>query len=216
MLLSTHPSLVGQVVLIQVAIPTRGDVEEYRNLRTTVNELIGRINGKFGGFSYTPIHFLHRSVPFEELIALYALADVCVVTSTRDGMNLVSFEYVACQAQRHGSLILSEFAGSAQRLSGALVVNPWNEEELARAMWRAVSMGGEEREGRWRRMERWVGGHTSAVWGEEFVKGLSAAGEEGVEGEKGKGMGGEGEERWLRVTSSTETLPQRVDWRMYD
>jgi trehalose 6-phosphate synthase len=75
---------------VQLAIPSRQDVEEYQNLRACVNELVGRINGRFGTVEFMPIHYMHKSVPFEELTAMYALADACLVTSTRDGMNLVS------------------------------------------------------------------------------------------------------------------------------
>lgn len=78
------------MVLVQVAVPSRQDVEEYQNLRAVVNEMVGRINGRFGTVESMPIHFLHRSVNFEELCALYAISDACLVTSTRDGMNLVS------------------------------------------------------------------------------------------------------------------------------
>lgn len=159
-LLETHPEWVGRVVLIQVAIPTRADVSEYVQLRHLVNELIGRINGKFGSFSYTPIHFMYTSISFHELIALYAVSDVCIVASTRDGMNLVSFEYVACQEKHAGSLVLSEFAGSAQSLGGAIIVNPWNEEEMARAYLRAVEMGDKERRKRWIRMGGYVQSNT--------------------------------------------------------
>jgi trehalose 6-phosphate synthase len=79
-----------QVVLVQLAVPSRQDVEEYQNLRSTVNELVGRINGRFGTVEFMPIHFMHKSLAFDELCALYAVSDVCLVTSTRDGMNLVS------------------------------------------------------------------------------------------------------------------------------
>ena len=76
-------------MLVQVAVPSRGDVEEYQNLRTTVNELVGRINGQFGSVEFVPIHFMHQSVDFRELVALYNVSDICLVSSTRDGMNLV-------------------------------------------------------------------------------------------------------------------------------
>ena len=175
--LNDHPECVGSVVLIQIAVPTRGDVEEYQNLRALVNELIGRINGRFGKtlpisttwnggkpsartlitsvgtFEYMPIHFMHQSVPFQELLALYAISEVCIVSSTRDGMNLVSFEYIACQRERHGSLILSEFAGSAKSLSGSIVVNPWNVYEMARAIDIAYHMPEEERRERFGKMD---------------------------------------------------------------
>lgn len=87
-----------------------------------------------------PIHFMHKSVAFEELIALYAVSDVCLVSSTRDGMNLVSYEYIATQQKRHGVMILSEFTGAAQSLNGSIVVNPWNTEELANAIHEAITM----------------------------------------------------------------------------
>lgn len=77
-------------MLVQVAVPSRGDVEEYQNLRTTVNELVGRINGRFGSVEFMPIHYMHQSVDFTELVALYNVSDVCLVSSTRDGMNLVA------------------------------------------------------------------------------------------------------------------------------
>ena len=78
------------MVLVQLAVPSRQDVEEYQNLRATVNELVGRINGRFGTVEFMPIHFMHKSLPFDELCALYAVSDVCLVSSTRDGMNLAS------------------------------------------------------------------------------------------------------------------------------
>src|SRR6266702_4250476 len=87
--LTQHPEWIGRVVLVQLAVPSRQDVEEYQNLRATVNELVGRINGRFGTVEFMPIHFMHKSLQFDELCALYALSDVCLVTSTRDGMNLV-------------------------------------------------------------------------------------------------------------------------------
>ncbi|KAK0891429.1 Trehalose-6-P synthase/phosphatase complex synthase subunit [Friedmanniomyces endolithicus] len=171
--LTEHPEWIGKVVLVQVAVPSRQDVEEYQNLRGVINELVGRINGKFGTVDFTPIHFLHKSVSFDELIALYAVSDVCLITSTRDGMNLVSYEYIACQEKRHGAMILSEFAGAAQSLNGSLVVNPWNTEELADALHDAVTMSDEQRALNYQKMARYVNKYTSAWWGESFVAELS-------------------------------------------
>lgn len=103
--LSRYPEFVGQVVLLQVAVPTRTEVEEYRNLRTLVNELVGRINSKFGTFDYTPVQYLYRSITFADLVALYYVADVCVVTPTRDGMNLVGLGHPS-QPPSHQSRII--------------------------------------------------------------------------------------------------------------
>ena len=170
--LTEHPEWIGKVVLIQVAVPSRQDVEEYQNLRAVVNELVGRINGKFGTIEFMPIHFLHQSVPFDELTALYAVSDACLVSSTRDGMNLVSYEYIATQRKRHGVMILSEFTGAAQSLNGALIVNPWNTEELAGAIHDAVTMSPESREINFKKLEKYVFKYTSAWWGESFVSEL--------------------------------------------
>ena len=113
-------------MLLQIAVPTRTEVPEYQKLRAVAHRLVGRINGRFGSPTYNPIQYLDQSAGFEELVALYHVADACVVTSLRDGMNLVSYEYVACQAEGDtGVLILTEFAGAAQTLgAGCVRVNP--------------------------------------------------------------------------------------------
>jgi trehalose 6-phosphate synthase len=125
-----------------------------------------------------PIHFMHKSVSFDELIALYAVSDVCLVSSTRDGMNLVSYEYIATQQKRHGSMILSEFAGAAQSLNGSIIVNPWNTEELADAIHDAVTMGDEQRSINYHKLAKYVNKYTSAWWGESFVNELTRISEQ--------------------------------------
>ncbi|KAJ2902898.1 trehalose-6-phosphate synthase [Zalerion maritima] len=178
--LTENPEWVGKIVLVQVAVPSRGDVEEYQNLRSTVNELVSRINGQFGTVEYMPIHFLHKSVSFEELCALYAVSDVCLVSSTRDGMNLVSYEYIATQRENHGVMILSEFTGAAQSLNGSIIVNPWNTEELANAIREAVTMGPEARAANFFKLERYVFKYTSAWWGTSFVNELTSIAKDGT------------------------------------
>lgn len=170
--LDTHPEWIGKVVLVQVAVPSRGDVEEYQSLRATVNELVGRINGKFGTVEFVPIHFMHKSIPFDELISLYRVSDVCLVSSTRDGMNLVSYEYIACQQENNGVLILSEFAGAAQSLNGALIVNPWNTEELSDAINESLTLPPEKKAFNFQRLFEYISKYTSGYWGESFVKEL--------------------------------------------
>jgi trehalose 6-phosphate synthase len=179
--LTEHPEWIGKIVLVQVAVPSRQDVEEYQNLRAVVNELVGRINGRFGTIEFMPIHFLHQSVSFDELTALYAVSDVCLVSSTRDGMNLVSYEYIATQREQHGVMILSEFTGAAQSLNGSLIVNPWNTEELANAIHDAVTMSAEQREANFHKLERYVFKYTSAWWGQSFVTELTRISDEGKE-----------------------------------
>ncbi|KAI8589830.1 glycosyltransferase family 20-domain-containing protein [Geranomyces variabilis] len=170
--LSQHPEWIEKVVLVQVAVPSRQDVEEYQNLQRVVNELVGRINGRFGTIDYAPIHFMHRSVQFDELVALYAVADACLVSSTRDGMNLVSYEYIVSQQDRHGVLILSEFAGAAQSLNGSIIVNPWNTAELSQAIHDAVTMPDDLRKANHQKLYRYVTKYTAAYWGLTFVKEL--------------------------------------------
>ncbi|RPB17751.1 glycosyl transferase [Morchella conica CCBAS932] len=176
--LTEHPEWIGKVVLVQVAVPSRGDVEEYQNLRAVVNELVGRINGRFGSVEFMPIHFMHKSVNFEELISLYAVSDVCLVSSTRDGMNLVSYEYIATQQKRHGVMILSEFTGAAQSLNGSIVVNPWNTEELANAIHEAITLPPDLREANHKKLYEYVTKYTSSFWGQSFVGELTAISEQ--------------------------------------
>ncbi|ANB12848.1 alpha,alpha-trehalose-phosphate synthase (UDP-forming) TPS1 [Sugiyamaella lignohabitans] len=170
--LEEHPEWIGKVVFVQVAVPSRQDVEEYQNLRAVVNELVGRINGKFGSVEFTPIHFLHKSIDFKELISLYAVSDVCLVSSTRDGMNLVSYEYVACQEKKNGALILSEFTGAAQSLNGSIIVNPWNTDEMSTAIVDALTMSEEKRRVNHQKLLKYVSKYTAAFWGDNFVSEL--------------------------------------------
>lgn len=107
-----------------------------------------------------PIHFIHKSIPFEELIALYAVSDACIVSSIRDGMNLVSYEYIACQQERHGVMILSEFTGAADSLNGSLIFNPWDTEQLADMINVALTMGEEQRATNYQRLAKCVRKYT--------------------------------------------------------
>jgi trehalose 6-phosphate synthase len=134
LLLEQRPELRSRVVFVQVAVPSRGEILEYGLVRSQVEELVGRINGRFtspGGD--VPVHYLYRGVSSDRLLAYYRLADVCLVTPLRDGMNLVAKEFVTCQAAGAGAgvLVLSEFAGAAEGLHGALPCNPFDVVGLA-------------------------------------------------------------------------------------
>ncbi|KAG1821814.1 glycosyltransferase family 20 protein [Suillus subaureus] len=181
--LTQHPEWIGKVVLVQLAVPSRQDVEDYQNLRSTVNELVGRINGRFGTVEFMPIHFMHKSLAFDELCALYAISDVCLVTSTRDGMNLVSYEYIACQQARQGAMILSEFAGAAQSLNGSIVVNPWDPQQVADAIHEAVTMDTETRAENHRKLFKYVNKYSAAFWGTSFIKEMSKLKQDDVDKE---------------------------------
>ncbi|XP_064938146.1 alpha,alpha-trehalose-phosphate synthase [UDP-forming] 1-like isoform X1 [Musa acuminata AAA Group] len=172
--LEENPSWRDRVVLLQIAVPTRTDVPEYQKLTSQVHEIVGRINGRFGTLTAVPIHHLDRSLDFHALCALYAVTDVALVTSLRDGMNLVSYEFVACQGSKKGVLILSEFAGAAQSLgAGALLVNPWNITEVAASIGYALNMSPDEREKRHRHNYAHVTTHTAQDWAETFVSELN-------------------------------------------
>ncbi|CAI7644697.1 unnamed protein product [Penicillium palitans] len=168
-----YNGFLSKVVLVQIAVLSRQDIEEYQNLRIVVNELIGRINGKFGTVEYTPIHFIHKSVNFDKLIALYAVSDAYIVSSTRDRMNLVAYGYIASQQKRHGVMCLSEFAGAAQSLNGSIIFNPWNSDELADAYRQAVSMDDEQRAFNFAKLDKYVSKNSSAFWGQSFVTELT-------------------------------------------
>lgn len=103
-------------MLVQIAVPSRTEVVEYQKLRASTHKLVARVNGRYGSIGSQPVNYLDQSIPFDKMCALYRVADVMVVTSVRDGMNLVAYEYIACQKDGAGSLILSEFAGAAQSL----------------------------------------------------------------------------------------------------
>uniref|UniRef100_A0A7N0RB76 alpha,alpha-trehalose-phosphate synthase (UDP-forming) n=1 Tax=Kalanchoe fedtschenkoi TaxID=63787 RepID=A0A7N0RB76_KALFE len=172
--LEENPNWRDKVVLLQIAVPTRTDVPEYQKLTSQVHEIVGRINGRFGTLIAVPIHHLDRSLDFHALCALYAVTDIALVTSLRDGMNLVSYEFVACQDVKKGVLILSEFAGAAQSLgAGAILVNPWNITEVAASIGQALNMTAEEREKRHKHNFTHVTTHTAQEWAETFVSELN-------------------------------------------
>ncbi|KAK3119874.1 hypothetical protein QOZ80_9AG0676870 [Eleusine coracana subsp. coracana] len=163
-----------KVVLLQIAVPTRIEVPEYQKLTRQVHEIVGRINGRFGTLTSVPIHHLDHSVSFHALCALYAVSDVALITSLRDGMNLVSYEYVARQESKKGVLILSKFAGAAQSLgAGAILVNPWNITEVAESIRHALEMASDERVKRHRQNYGYVTTHTAQAWAETFVRELN-------------------------------------------
>ena len=172
-LLEAHPELRGEVRLLQLAVPSRTDVPEYVRLREAIERKVGAINGRFGTPQYVPVHYMFTSVPFEELLALYRLADVLLVTSKRDGMNLVAQEFVATQpSEDPGVLVLSEFAGAASVLSHALHVNPWNIAATAARVHEALQMTREERIRRHRPMLSWLESYTASTWANTFFRAL--------------------------------------------
>jgi trehalose 6-phosphate synthase len=161
-------------VFVQVATPSRERVEAYRNLRDEIELQVGRLNGDFGRIGQPAVAYLHSSYDRRELVALLRAADVMVVTPLRDGMNLVAKEYVAARTDLRGTLVLSEFAGAADELHAALLVNPHDIDGLKRALRRAMEMSDEEAEGRMRSLRDRVIGHDVNRWAQEFLAALRA------------------------------------------
>jgi alpha,alpha-trehalose-phosphate synthase [UDP-forming] len=157
-------------VFVQVATPSRERVESYRALRDEVEVTVGRINGEHARLGHPAVHYLHQSLPKEELVALYLAADVLLVTALRDGMNLVAKEYVASRHDEHGALVLSEFTGAAIELPQAYLVNPHDIEGLKSAVVRAVVAAPKECQRRMRAMRKRVQTHDVARWAEDFLR----------------------------------------------
>jgi trehalose 6-phosphate synthase/phosphatase len=174
-LLEGEPSLRDTVRLIQVAVPSRIGVEPYQAFRRQLDELVGRINGALGTSQSMPIHYLYRSVPAHHLVALYRAADVMLVTALRDGMNLVAKEFVASRVDEDGVLVLSEFAGAAEELTEAVVINPYDIDACADAIRRALEMPRPERAARMRALRQRVGARTVQAWAEAFLDELHRA-----------------------------------------
>jgi trehalose 6-phosphate synthase/phosphatase len=147
-LLETYPEHREKVVLLQLAVPSRSQVSEYRNLKREIDEMVGRINGRFATAHWSPIRYLYRSFPQERLAGIYRDADVGLVTPLRDGMNLVAKEYIASQVDEPGVLILSRMAGAADTMREALLVNPYDIEGTAEGLHRALTMDEAERRSR--------------------------------------------------------------------
>ncbi|HEY5651384.1 MAG TPA: trehalose-6-phosphate synthase [Acidimicrobiia bacterium] len=158
-LLADRPDLRGRVVMIQVAVPSRQNVGEYQVIREEIERIVGRINGAYGGSGWVPVHYYYRSLERTELIAHYLAADVMLVTPLRDGMNLVAKEYVATRIEDTGTLVLSEFAGAAEELKGATIVNPYDVDGLAEVLGASIDADPAEQRSSMRllrrRVERW-------------------------------------------------------------
>jgi trehalose 6-phosphate synthase len=163
---------VPDAVLVNVASPSRERVEQYRLLRDEVEVTVGRINGEHAELGYAPVQYLHQSYPRDEMAALYLAADVMLVTSLRDGMNLVAKEYVASRLSESGVLVLSEFTGAADELGGAFLVNPHDIDGLKETIVKASMVSPAEARRRMRSMRRRVREHDVAYWAESFLKAL--------------------------------------------
>lgn len=170
MLLRNHPDLRGRITLVQVVVPSRTDIPEYFDLKTKIERLVGEINGEFTTSGWVPIHYLFRHLTRGELLGYYRTAEIALVTPIKDGMNLVAKEYITCNLEGNGVLILSEFAGAAAQLHrDALLVNPYDIEGTAEALHVAFMMDHDERRRRMRRMRATVRRYDIYRWVESFL-----------------------------------------------
>lgn len=168
--LENNPAAREKVFLLQIATPSRDEVEAYQDLRAKLDAASGRINGEFATFDWVPIRYVNTGYRRDELAGIYRAARVGLVTPLRDGMNLVAKEYVAAQdPEDPGVLILSRFAGAASQMKQALIVNPFSREEVADAIATALSMGRSERIARWRLLMDGVERDNVIAWGKSFV-----------------------------------------------
>ena len=168
--LERHSELRGRVVLIQVVVPSRVEIPRYHEFKQRIDRLVGDINGRFSTNTWLPVQYHFRCLDREDLLAHYRACDIAFITPLKDGMNLVAKEYCACRIEEDGALILSQFAGAAEQLkSGALLVNPYDIEQMADTIVKAFRMTPAERTARMKRMRRMVRKENVFWWVDSFL-----------------------------------------------
>ena len=170
--LKKYPEYQGKVVMVMIVVPSRDTIKHYNQLKEELDKRVGSLNSKYGDITWTPVRYYYRSISFPRLIAWYKLAPVALVTPFRDGMNLVSKEYIATKSDGKGVLILSEMAGAAKELVSAVQVNPNNLHHIADSIYRALEMDEEEQEDRIRAMQAIVERNNVNRWATIFLTNL--------------------------------------------
>jgi trehalose 6-phosphate synthase/phosphatase len=178
MLFEKYPEYIDQVSLLLIVVPSRDKVPKYQELKQEVDELVGRINGKYGKINWSPIYFFYRSFPLPELSAFYRMADVALVTPMRDGMNLVCKEYVASRLNKKGVLILSEMCGASKELSDSILINPNDADQMIDAIVRALNMPEDEQIRHNTVMQESLKRYNVHKWVQLFMNGLHLIKEE--------------------------------------
>ncbi len=166
--LETYPEWHSKVVFNMVIVPSRDNIAKYKDMKKEIESTVGRINGKYGSLAWRPIIYQYKSLSFHELVALYDLSDAGLITPLRDGMNLVAKEYIACQIENKGVLILSEMAGASAELNEALIINPVDNIEMAEAIFKALEMKPDEKLIRLERMQARISSYTVFAWALDF------------------------------------------------
>jgi trehalose 6-phosphate synthase len=170
-LLERFPEVRGRINLIQVVVPSREGIPRYDDLKHEIDQLVGQINGRFTQMGWVPVHYMFRSLEPRELLAFYRAAQIALVTPLKDGMNLVCKEFCACSIEEDSVLILSQFAGAAAQLGrAALVVNPYDVEQTADAIYNAYRMDAGERKYRMRRLRSNIQSQDVFWWVDSFMR----------------------------------------------
>jgi len=172
--LSNHSEWQSKIVFILILVPSRTMVDQYQQMKKQIDELVGKINGRFSSLNWTPIHYHYRFLPFHPLAALYGCSDIALLTPLRDGMNLVCKEYLATRKDQQGVLILSEMAGAAKELGEALIINPNNLDEIEKAILDAAEMSPEEQIERNEKMQKRLRRYDVIRWASDFLQQLAA------------------------------------------
>ena len=170
--LTRYPAWHGQVILIMVVVPSRIKVEHYQLMKRQIDERVGEINGKFGSHNWTPIVYSYRYIPESQLLALYKISDVALITPLRDGMNLIAKEFVSSKSDKKGVLILSEMAGASKEAVEAIIINPYNTHEIANSLKEALEMPEEEQIRRNNMMQFRLRRYDVFHWAEEFIESI--------------------------------------------
>jgi trehalose-6-phosphate synthase len=170
-MLEDYPELHRKITHVCVCVPAASEMTVYDELKVQIEQIAGRINGRWAQVGWTPLQFFFRSLPFDEVVSYYAMADVMWITALRDGLNLVAKEYLATQGltSGRGALVLSEFAGAAAELKGAVLTNPHDPADLVSACYTALNMGRAEAEARLRTLFDIIQYHDLQRWGDEFM-----------------------------------------------
>ena len=170
--LNNNPEYRNKVRLIMLTVPSRSDVEDYIKLKKQTDEIVGRVNGKFATVNWTPIWYYYREMSFDDLIDLYTISDIAMITPVRDGMNLVAKEFVATRVKGDGVLILSEMAGASKELYESLTVNPFDLNKMSDTILRAIKMPKKEQIKRNRSMQERLSRYTVNYWANDFMRNL--------------------------------------------
>jgi trehalose 6-phosphate synthase len=176
--LEKYPDYQGRFCFVQIAVPSRTQIEEYRQVKEQVETLVERINSRFGTDTRKPIHYRYEHLEPSELVVYYRMADFAMVSSLHDGMNLVAKEFVASQVDPKGVLMCSEFAGAAEELDNALLINPYDVESVADTLKQAIEMSTEERTQRMARLQEHIAEHNIFKWLAEIFAELDRIREE--------------------------------------